>query len=300
MRWEFGPFSVVSKPRLGVALGSGAARGWAHLGLLRGLEEEGIQIDVVTGTSAGAVVGVFYAAEALENLESFAHELKSFRTTFNYMDFTFASRGLIGGKRFNEFLEGYLPVRRFDRLRRPFGVVASDLTHLNEVHIYEGALIPAIRASVAVPGFLEPVQFGDMQLVDGGLLNPVPVSLARKLGADIVIGVDLNAHVEVRSADSMTGIFNRTIEVMMNRIRLNNREFFPADYWIEPQLSDYTFFDFHRTQDAIEQGRALAAEHAPAIRKLKTPHVFARDRAMRMPEMMGRALTYAALRDDEE
>ena len=299
MRVELGPVSLVGRPRLGIALGSGAARGWAHLGLLRGFQEAGIKFDVVTGTSAGAVVGAFYAADAFDQLEAFAQGLKNFRTTFNYMDFTFAGRGLVGGKRFIEFLQERLPVHRFEELPIPFGVVASDLRKLGEVHIYEGALIPAIRASTAVPGFLEPVQAADMQLVDGGMLNPVPVSLARKLGAEVVIGVDLNAFPTDEAAESMTSIFNRTIEVMTNRIRLWNREFHPADHWIEPRLDDYSFFDFHRTEDAIAAGRQLAEEHTPAVRKLLAPHMITSDRAVRMPDMVSRALRYVRLMDDD-
>ena len=166
--------------------------------------------------------------------------------------------------------------------------------------MYAGALHPAIRASVAVPGFLEPVEFEHMQLVDGGLLNPVPVNLARKLGADVVIGVDLNAHVEPEPAESMTGVFHRTIEVMTNRIRLYNREIHPADYWLEPRLDDYSFFDFHRTEDAIQLGRKLAAKHAKEIRELKKPHVLTGHGAVRVPEMLGRALNYVSLREETQ
>ncbi|MEQ9364388.1 MAG: patatin-like phospholipase family protein, partial [Leptospirales bacterium] len=136
MRVDIGSVSLVGRPRLGLALGSGAARGWVHLGILRGLRAAGVTIDVVTGTSAGAVVGAFYAANSLDRLESFAQELKSFRTTFNYMDFSFAGRGLVGGKRFTQFLRDYLPVRRFEDCALPLGVVASDLHKLSEVHIY--------------------------------------------------------------------------------------------------------------------------------------------------------------------
>lgn len=298
MRVDIGPVSLVGRPRLGLALGSGAARGWVHLGILRGLQAAGVTVDVITGTSAGAVVAAFYAGESLDRLENFAQELKSFRTTFNYMDFTFARRGLLGGKRFSQFLKDYLAPRDFSDLKIPLGIVASDLRELREVHIYEGALLPAIRASVAVPGFLEPVNSGDMQLVDGGLLNPVPVNLARKLGADIVIGVDLNAHPEIVQAESMSGVFNRTMEVMTNRIRLYNREFHPADYWLEPKLDNYSFFDFHRTEDAIELGRRLANEHVEAILNLKKPHVITNERAMRMPDMFNRAMNYVSLREE--
>ena len=308
MRVDLGPVSLVNKPKLGIALGSGAARGWVHLGLMQGLSRAGIDFDVVAGTSAGGVVGAFYAAKNLEGMESFAREWKSPRTTFSRLDFTFSGRGLVGGRHFVEFLSEYLPARRFEDLPIPMGVVASDLHDLGEVHSYEGALHPALRATGAVPGFLEPVSSGDMQLVDGGLLNPVPVSLARKLGAELVIGVDLNAHPANQQAESMGVLFNRTIEVMTNRIRLNNREAHPADLWIEPQLSDYGFFDFHRTDDAIELGRRLAERHVDEIRRLSSARVLTPEGAsLGVPEltppgfkdMFRRALNYVRLRDDD-
>lgn len=284
----------IGRPRLGIALGSGAARGWAHVGILQAFQAAGIRFDVVTGTSAGAVVGAFYAANALDSLERFGDELKSFRATFNYMDFTLPARGLIGGRKFIGFLEEYLPVRRFDELGIPLGLVATNLRDLGEVHISAGALIPAVRASVAVPGFLAPQDAGDMQLVDGGLVNPVPVSLARKLGADLVIGVDLDANAarsKRNRAESMGAIFDRTITVMMNRVRLANRFFHPADLWIEPDLPDYGFLDFHRTEEAIEAGRKLGAEFIDEVRKLTRPHLITGDRVVRVPEFLSRALS---------
>ncbi len=284
----------IGRPRLGIALGSGAARGWAHVGILQAFQQAGVSIDIITGTSAGAVVGAFYAADALDSLERFGEELKSFRATFNYMDFTLPARGLIGGRKFIGFLEEYLPVRRFEELQKPLGIVATNLMDLGEVHISAGALIPAIRASVAVPGFLAPQDAGEMQLVDGGLVNPVPVSLARKLGADLVIGVDLDAKVALdkrRRAESMGAIFDRTIAAMMNRVRLANRFFHPADLWIEPHLPDYGFLDFHRTEEAIEAGRKIGADIIDDVRKLTKPHLITGDRVVRVPEFLGRALS---------
>ncbi|MCB1307838.1 MAG: patatin-like phospholipase family protein [Leptospiraceae bacterium] len=286
---------------MGLALGSGAARGWVHVGIIRALAEAGIQADVVTGTSAGAVVGAFYAADKLDRLEEFAGELNSIRSTARYMDFSLSQPALIGGRSFVQFLEDYLGVRRFEELKKPFGVCATNLVDMNEVHIYEGALIPAIRASVAVPGFLAPLSAGeDRQLADGGMLNPIPVNLARKLGAEIVIGVDVNSHPQLKRFDSITTILNRSMEVMMNRIRINNRHFFPADLWLEPDLSDYGFFDLHRHQTAIDVGRRLVQERIDDIRRFRDHHFIASEKRVRIPDMLSRAREYFSFGANED
>lgn len=257
MYTELGPF-VVGRPKVGLALGSGAARGWAHIGVIRELEEAGIRADIVTGTSAGGVIAAFYAADALDAAEKFARSYRSVRVTFSYMDFSIGKGGLVAGRRFESFLEDHLPVRKFSELKKPLGLVATDLAMMEEVHISSGAIIPAVRATVAVPGFLSPQVVDGMQLVDGGLLNPVPVSLARKLGADIVIAVDLNSTITRREPKSLTGIMGRTIDTMMNRVRLENFSRTPPDCLIEPVLADFGFMDYHRTDEAIEKGRLAA------------------------------------------
>ena len=299
MTVSLGPVRL-GRPRLGLALGSGGARGWVHLGILRALEAENIYPDLITGTSAGAVVGAFAAAGALDRLEEFASRQKSFRTTFNYMDFSLSDPGLIRGKGFIQFLDEYLKVRRFEELELPFGLIASNLVTLEEVHIFEGALIPALRATVAVPGFLPPQESGGMQLVDGGLLNPVPVSLARKLGADVVIGVDLNAHPAENAARSFGSVLTRSIEVMMNRIRLNNRHYYPADVSLEPRLPDYRFLDLHRVEEAMDEGRRVVAGAIDQIRSLREHHLMARDRSMRLPQFLTRRLQTVALKNTED
>ncbi len=257
MHFGVGPL-VVGRPRIGLALGSGAARGWAHIGVIEALEKAGIQIDVVTGTSAGAVIGAFYAAGALKGLRTFAESHRSIRQTFAYLDVVIARRGLVGGERFVEYLVENLPARKFEDLRCPLGVVATDLVTLGEVHISSGALLPAIRASVSVPGFLSPQENGQRQLVDGGLLNPVPVNLARKLGADIVIAVDLNGHPTEKRAGSLTEVISRSVLAMQQRIRLAQRQEHPPDVLIEPVLSGIRFMDYHRTEEAIAEGARAA------------------------------------------
>lgn len=248
----------IGRPRLGIALGSGAARGWAHIGILRALDRAGVHIDVVSGCSAGAVIGAFYAAGALDVIEKFAENYKSLRDTFRYLDFSPRSGGLVAGRSFIEFLKDHLPVHTFHELKKPFAVVATDLVHMEEVQILEGPLLPALRASVAVPGFLSPLESGGRQLVDGGLLNPVPVSLARRLGADIVIAADLDGHTEKRTAGSMREIMGRSIDTMRHVHKVAHFRAFEPDILIQPSVTGVGFMDYHKTADAIAAGEQAA------------------------------------------
>ncbi|MCE9596607.1 MAG: patatin-like phospholipase family protein [Spirochaetia bacterium] len=261
-----------SEPRIGVALGSGAARGWAHIGILRSLERANIPVHVVAGCSAGAVIGAYFAARSLAAIETFAVSYKGIRDTFRYMDFAPRSGGIVAGRKFLEYLEGSLTARTFADLKLPFGVVATDLVHMEEVHIVDGPLLPAVRASVAVPGFLSPLETGTgdrkRQLVDGGLLNPVPVNLARKLGADIVIAVDLNSDKTHEPAKSMAEIVARSVDTMRERHKALNFGTHPPDILIEPVLPEFGFFDYHKTKEAIERGQQAAAKSIPMIQRL--------------------------------
>lgn len=176
--------------RIGLALGSGAARGWAHIGVLRGLEEAGLQPDVVCGTSMGAVVGAAYAAGKLDAFERWGRQLDR-REMFALFDLTLRG-GLIKARRLFEFFESVLPDRTIESLELPFAAVGTDLASGAEVWLREGSLLQALRASIALPGLITPARWEGRWLVDGGLVNPVPVSLCRALGADRVIAVDLN------------------------------------------------------------------------------------------------------------
>lgn len=177
--------------KVGLALGGGAARGGAHLGVLKALDEAGIQVDYVAGTSIGALVGAVYAAGTIDELESFARGLE-WRQMVTFLDVAFPSSGLIDGQKVTRFIEELVGHRSFVGLSPPLSVVASDLNGGLEVVIHDGDLVDAIRASISVPGIFRPVRKGGALLVDGGLVNPVPVTAVRRMGADIVIAVDLN------------------------------------------------------------------------------------------------------------
>ncbi|MBW7857092.1 MAG: patatin-like phospholipase family protein [Leptonema sp. (in: Bacteria)] len=261
----------IGQPVVGLALGSGAARGWAHIGVLHALETEGIFPTVVAGSSAGAVVAAFHAAHALDRLEDFVRNYTGFSKTIAHLDIGLGHGGMITGKRWlSNFLESYLPARDFKQLSMPLGVVAVDLISMREVQVTSGPLIPAIRSSVAVPGFFSPYQFDDMLLVDGGLLNPVPIDLTRSLGADIVIAVDLNSDSKESKTvpDSITSVIGRSFETMMQRVHQTNMQLMQPDITITPQLQTIGFLDYHKGKASILEGERAAYKMMPEIKRL--------------------------------
>jgi len=186
------------KLKIGLALGAGAARGWAHIGVLRELLAHGVRPDVVAGTSMGAVVGGCYAAEKLDQIELFARSLTR-RRVFTLMDLSFTGGSLIAGERLKKALEQELNDLIIEKLNIPFAAVATEVATGHEVWLQRGPLSLAIRASYALPGIFEPVRLADRWLFDGALVNPVPVTVCRALGADFVIAVNVTADMMYRA-----------------------------------------------------------------------------------------------------
>lgn len=179
--------------RIGLALGSGSARGWAHIGVIRALHAAGVMPDFVCGTSIGALVGAAYAAGELDRFEPWVRSL-GVRDVVGFMDVSLDG-GLLKGERLMEFFRRNFVDRRIEDLDLPFAAVATALHTGAEVWLREDSTLDAVRASIALPGLFAPVMREDELLVDGGLVNPVPVSLARAMGADRVIAVDLNSDI---------------------------------------------------------------------------------------------------------
>jgi NTE family protein len=180
------------RPLVGLALGGGAARGFAHIGILRALLERGIVPDVVVGTSIGAAVGGAYVTGHLDAFEDWARGLQP-RSVLSYLDIQLNGSGLIGGGKLATELEQSIGKRLIEDLPMKFAAIATEVATGHEIWLTHGRLVEAIRASYALPGIFSPVMIGDRWLVDGALVNPVPVSAARALGAEIVIAVNLNA-----------------------------------------------------------------------------------------------------------
>jgi len=184
----------IRRPVIGLALGGGAARGFAHIGILRSLLANGVVPDVVVGTSIGAVVGGSYAAGHLDALEDWARSLQP-RSVFGYLDIRLNGSGLIGGEKLATQLEGTIGPVQIADLPVKFASVATEVRTGHEIWLTQGRLVDAVRASYALPGIFAPVLVGDRWLVDGALVNPVPVSAARALGAEIVIAANVSSDV---------------------------------------------------------------------------------------------------------
>ena len=184
----------MARPLIGLALGSGAARGWAHIGILRALESAGIKPDILCGTSVGALVGAVYLSGHLDLLEDWVRQLGRLGI-LRYLDFRVSGGGLISGDRLMALLHDELGDTTIESLAIPFAAVATELYDGHEIWMQKGSVVEAVRASFALPGVFTPIYRDGQWLVDGALVNPVPVSVCRALGARMVIAVNLNTDV---------------------------------------------------------------------------------------------------------
>jgi NTE family protein len=292
------------KPVVGLALGSGTARGWAHIGVILELEEMGVQPQVVAGTSIGALVGAVYVSGQLNEFAEWVQKLTG-RDVFGLMDFTF-SGGVVKGEKLFGFFEERHSNPNIEDLPKRFVSVATEMHTGREIWITRGPILPAARASCAAPGLFSPVKFGERWMLDGGLVNPVPVSACRALGADVVIAVNLNtqlvgAHIsrssrqeavreatspEVRTKEESSfwqkiatyfasgpaenpGFFDviaASVNVMQDRLTRGRLAGDPPEITLTPMLADFAVMDFHRAREAIEEGRHVVQRNAADIR----------------------------------
>ena len=275
----------MERTRIGLALGGGAARGWAHLGVLESLAEIGIKPDVVAGTSIGALVGGCYLSGHFKQLEKWACSLSRLRM-LRFMDLKLRGRGLIGGERLLAEMERHFSGVQIEDLPGTFVAVCTDLYSGHEVWLRQGPLVEAIRASFAVPGFFEPVNVEGRWLVDGGLVNPVPVSACRALGAELVIAVRLSNPIEAATPveeagiahlngvemhvsappsapPSMVGAMMATLNIVTDRVSRSRLVSNPPDININARVGHIALTDFHRADELISLGREAvrAARH---------------------------------------
>ncbi|CAK6697314.1 patatin family protein [Synechococcus sp. CBW1107] len=189
---------------LGLAMGSGGARGWAHIGILRALQEEKIKIDYISGASIGALVGAIFCAGELDDLEDFVRDL-SWKDMLTYFDMVFPSSGLLDGNKVYDLLSDHMQGLLIEESEIPFCCVATDLIRGKEVLLKSGSMVDAVRASISVPGIFTPFCHGDLYLGDGGIVNPVPVNVARAMGAELVIAVNLNRNDITDGLEHLSG-----------------------------------------------------------------------------------------------
>jgi len=248
------------RPKIGLALGSGASRGWSHVGVIKALLSDGIKPDVVCGTSVGAMVACSYLAGNLEKLENWVLRA-SLTDVLQFFSFRLANSAFVDIERLNRFLHNFVAAADvlMEDLARPCAVVCTDLELGCEVLLREGCVADAVRASMAMPGLFPPERIDQRWLVDGGLVNPLPVSACRDLGADVVIGVNLNSNIlnthHVEKPGYFATILN-TINIFQDQITRTRLEAYPADILIEPRVNDIGMFDFQRAADAIQEGEA--------------------------------------------
>jgi NTE family protein len=304
---ETPPGAVSERPRIGLALGSGAARGWAHIGVLRALDKLGVKPDVVVGTSIGAVVGSCYCNGSLDDLEGFARRLTR-RKVFGLLDINFAGGGLFSGSKLTKLLETQFADKRIEDLSPAFVCVTTELLTGHEIWIRRGRLVGALRASYAIPGLFQPIHLNGRWLVDGAIVNPIPVSVCRAFGAEIVIAVNLSSDAfgrgtiihdhpgdevepkmpaEIASeklarrladtgerAPGLTSVVIEAFNIIQDRIARSRLAGDPPDILVGPKLGAIGHFEFHRAEEAIEigyQSCMRSASDIAAVANTATP-----------------------------
>ena len=291
--------------KIGIALGSGAARGWAHIGVIQALEKLGVKIDVVAGCSIGAYVGAAYASGRLEELKAWASSLTEWQT-LSLMGIGIRRGGLASGQKVFDKLSADFCAATFEAMDKPFACVATDLYSGREVVFNKGEVGNSVQASCAIPALFSPIAYHDRWLVDGAVVNPVPVNLCRQLGADFVIAVNLNAdfrplqiaretakHEETqeknehffkkrqdvvrqwfspepkdnsKQAPGILSVMSSSLEILQARVTRSRLAGEPPDILIEPTLTDVGLMEFHRCAELCETGEQVVKRLAEQIR----------------------------------
>ena len=251
-----------AKVKIALVLGGGAARGFAHIGVIKMLESQGIVPDYIVGTSAGAVVGSLYAG----GFDAFAmQKIAQQLDETIFADWTLGGRGFLKGEALQSFINQQLQNRPLEKLTKPFATVATDLKNGERVVFRRGDTGMAVRASAAVPGIFQPTTINGRSYVDGGLTSPIPVKAAHEMGADFVIAVDISAIAEGQPVDSMSSILWQTTTIMGSVI--GKSELAGADIVIRPKLPYVKSWDFTARHDAMIEGERAALAALPLIKQ---------------------------------
>jgi len=254
--------AVKPPPKVALVLGGGAVRGFAHIGVIKVLEAQGVVPDMIVGTSAGSVVGALYAAGYSGfDLQKIAFKLEE----DSVGDWIIPNRGFIKGEALQNFINKAGQNKPIEKLRKPFAAVATDLQSGEMVVFSRGNTGMAVRASSSVPGIFQPVTINGHDYVDGGLTSPVPVKVARSMGADIVIAVDISAKPKYGKIEGLTDILLQAFGIMGQSIR--NQELPDADILIKPATGTFGSSDFTQKHLAILEGEKAAQEALPLIRQ---------------------------------
>lgn len=296
------------KLKVGLALGSGSSRGWSHIGVINALAEQGIVPDIVCGTSIGALVGASYVCNNLDSLEKWVRSLSKFETA-RFLDINTSFSGFVDTDRLHQFLNKVVAndTMTIEKAEKQFAAIATELETGREVWFTEGSILEAVWSSISLPGLFPAIKNKEKWLVDGGLVNPVPVSVCRALGADIVIAVNLNGDIVGKHfvkpsppaknnksfvnritelvAEYTTSIFPDkptqeqppnlleaiagSINITQDRITRSRMAGDPPDILLSPKLSHIGLLEFYRAKESIEEGRMCVQRMLPEIK-----HVF--------------------------
>jgi len=271
------------QPRIGLALGGGGAKGLAHIPILEALDELGIRPHVIAGTSIGAIIGALYAAglsghDIRAQIEQFFVDEKDARDSLfalpksvrwlDFIDPALAGGGLLSSDDFIKFLGEILPTQRFRKLQIPLKIVTAELFTGRQVVIDSGDLLPALQASMAVPGIFPPVEVNGRKLVDGGVANPLPYDLVRA-GSDIVIAIDVSGEREVEDGESLSsvGVLLHSFHTMSNNILAEKLKQQRPDIYIRPDIRNVRVLEFYKAKQVFEQTQPAVREFVRDVSK---------------------------------
>jgi len=260
------PVTESPKPKIALVLGGGAARGFAHIGVIRALEQEKIPIDMIVGTSVGSLIGAIYAS----NANSFELEWTAFSLERDHViDYTilsaFTGMGLVKGDKLEDFVKAKIPVANIEDLKLPFAAIATDLNRGTRVVLDHGSVAKAVHASSAIPGVFNPVDHQGKLLVDGGVVENLPSSVARERGADIVIAVDISENVINFNITNLIDVMLQAVTIMSSENVKYTRK--NADVLITPAVGDVGMLDFSQKKRCMQAGIEAAQKAMPDIKK---------------------------------
>jgi NTE family protein len=259
------PTVEVSKPKIALVLGGGAARGFAHVGVIRALEQEKVPIDLIVGTSVGSLIGAIYAYD----MNSFELEWTAFTlekdSIFDYgLMMAFTSMGVAKGDKLEAFVKSKVPTANIEDLKMSFAAVVTDLNRGTRVVLDKGSVAKAVRASSAIPGVFQPVDHQNKMLVDGGVIDNIPVSVAREKGADIVIAVDISENVINFNITNLLEVMLQSIAIMgAENAKTRKKE---ADVLISPKVGDVGMLDFSQKKRCMLAGIEATQKMMPDIK----------------------------------
>lgn len=251
------------RPKIGLALGSGGARGFAHLGVIKALQEAGIPIDLIAGSSMGAMIACFYGAGL--DIDSLCKFSCAFKRKY-YLDFAVPKMGLITGKRVKDLVRVFTHGKKIEELEIPVGIVATDLKSGEKVVFKKGPIAEAVRASISIPGIFVPEQLNGRLYIDGGVVDRVPVSVAKEMGADLIIAVDVANAINKSEVTSIYDVIMQSIDIM--QMELFNHRTIASDVMIRPRVDKFSSRAFTNTDEIITAGEEATREHINKIEQL--------------------------------